>query len=77
MNKITGEELAFPIAGPTPKGFADQPGMTLRQYYVGQALAGLCANPKLIGEIEHNPTEIAKYAEEMADLAILELNTEK
>lgn len=33
----------------------DQPpreGMTLREWYAGQALAGLCANPKLIGGIE-------------------------
>ncbi|KQT54603.1 hypothetical protein ASG43_03185 [Aureimonas sp. Leaf454] len=37
---------AFPIAHSTEPGApVAEHGMTLRQYYAGQALAGLCANP--------------------------------
>ena len=38
---------AFPLMGfPAPGGgFLYQPGMSLRDWLAGQALAGLCANP--------------------------------
>lgn len=36
--------FAFPLTGDKTD---QQFGMTLRDYYVGQALAGLCANPKM------------------------------
>ena len=41
-DKINDGGWAFPAPYPDE---APYPGMTLRQYYAGQALAGLCANP--------------------------------
>lgn len=36
---------ARPPAFPEPRGGGCTPGMSLRDYFAGQALAGLCANP--------------------------------
>lgn len=44
-------------------------GMSLREWYAGQALVGLCANPKLIEgvvEFAKTPNQIMKGLSEMA-----------
>lgn len=51
----------------SPIGHAAQKGMSLRQYYVGQALAGLCSMEQLIG---YKPRIVAELAVERADAAI-------
>lgn len=47
MNPTIRNRSAFPEA--QPKGYqdsrGDKPGMTLRQYYAGQALIGMAADP--------------------------------
>lgn len=53
-----GSEPAFPID-------IDRPGMTLRDYYIGQVLAGLCADSK--GNTWEN---IGVCAVEAADMAL-------
>lgn len=64
--KITGEEPAFPAAG-SP---IIQEGITLKQYYVGQALAGLCSRG--LGD----PNNYAEAALDIADAVIFYLNSE-
>jgi len=39
-----GDKMAFPVAS-QGKFF---PGMTLHQWYAGQVLKGLCANPSIV-----------------------------
>ena len=57
---------AFPGVGTVvPPDFAiDYAGMSLRDWYRGQALAGLCANPEWAAE---RPKIVAKWANSMAD----------
>jgi hypothetical protein len=45
----------------------EHPGMTLRQYYAGQALAGVCANP---GLTDKKDADLADYAIRAADALI-------
>ena len=45
------------------------PGMSLRQYYIGQALMGLCANPTYTGDT----ARITEMTIEQADALLLEL----
>ncbi len=57
MNKPIEGEPAFPNGpsgmsihyddGRVEHQYPGSPGMTLRQWYIGQALQGLCANPNL------------------------------
>jgi len=47
-----------------------QDGMTLREYYAGQVLAGLCADPNLIAQYG----SLAKTCVGLADALIAELN---
>ena len=57
MNK---DEPAFPEASPT--NWAErQKGMALRDYFAGQALVGLIANPNMTDK------ELARYAYAAAD----------
>ena len=57
---------AFPHGNPTHGGDA---GMTLRQWYAGQALAGLCAN----GPFAAVRPELAQDALAYADALLAEL----
>lgn len=58
---------AFPMS--TGYGY-EQTGMTLRQWFAGQALAGLCANPN-----NHNIQEVcARISYAQADAMIAEGN---
>jgi hypothetical protein len=59
---------AFPCTG---EGFQNprytQKGMTLLQYYAGQALAGICANPQFFGSImQQEPEAAADFANKTA-----------
>lgn len=62
---------------PTPKP------LTLRDYFAGQALAGLCANSGMIESVADNnegedmPTSYAKMAVTAADALLAELAKEK
>ena len=44
MEKDTGG-AAFPCEGGSDSGLYADAGMTLRDYFAGQALSGLCADP--------------------------------
>ncbi len=46
------------------------PGMTLRDYYVGQAIAGMCANPSIYGGSDHGSEMLSRLANQIADSAI-------
>jgi len=63
---------AFPRGDPTHGG---DHGMSLRDWFAGQALAGLLANPKLdeIAPVEEMPKSIAKCAYEASDAMLAEL----
>jgi hypothetical protein len=62
---------AFPIAIPANcDGYED--GMTLRDYFAGQALAGIAADPSIADESQ---ADLAKWAYSFAD-AMLEARGE-
>lgn len=47
-----GNEVAYPRVEKTTNAYGGEnlnsyPGMTIRQYFVAQAMAGLCANKRL------------------------------
>jgi hypothetical protein len=47
-DKVDDGGPAFPLV--TPNDWSERAhGMTLHQYYAGQALAGICANPAFFG----------------------------
>lgn len=63
---------AFPSEqGQTNDGIWNQtyePGMSLRNYYAGQALAGICANPSFFGSLfQQSPDAAAEFAADAAD----------
>ena len=60
------DTYAFPV--PNDAAVNGDAGMTLRDYFAGQALSGMLANPEPL-DLLHN--EIADYAYEVAD-AMLE-----
>lgn len=69
MSKPIEGEPAFPspsvgTGDPRDGMTAGCPGMSLRQYYIGQALMGLCANPDLT---QNKIESIAQIAIDQAD----------
>ena len=68
MDKINGENTAFPAGG---EGYEPTPGMTYRQWLVGQAISGLTANTDFDpGKV----TPIAQRAIDVADAIIFKMN---
>lgn len=77
--KKTSNEMAFPREDYQEGDCRGQGGMTLRQWYAGQALAGLCSNPG--GPFQESPlsgwtivncdqTQIAEECFRLADAMI-------
>lgn len=72
MGKINDGESAFPISN-CGGHFKCEHGMTLRQWYVGQALAGFCSSLSQTSE-KFTAEEFAKWAVGAADAVIVQLN---
>jgi hypothetical protein len=62
-----GDMPAFPSAYGTTNG---NDGLTIRDYFAGQALAGLCANLEFIADAEMTFVDIARKAFNQADAMI-------
>lgn len=65
-NTPLANQPAFPL--PSESNFGEitreaQPGMTLRQYYAGKALAGMLSNPETIGPIDGYAHDAVKAAD--------------
>ncbi len=63
--------LAFPLPGMTlsdGRGYASNPGMTLRDWFAGQVLVGVWSDSTLSG----TPKTIAEGCYEMADAMLAE-----
>ena len=60
MKTIIKNPAAFPLKHSEDKF---NPGMTLRDYFAGQAIAGILSNQKLIEDLEHGHeyVELAYY----------------
>lgn len=75
----TADQPAFPFVNTTDGFTAVSSGMTLRQYYAGQAMIGLLANPetnRLLKNIQESGRHqsIAETAVKAADQLIAELS---
>lgn len=69
MEKITGNENAYPLYGPDVT--SSELGLTIRQHFAAMALQGYCANRNT----PHRDAEyISMYAVQLADALISELN---
>lgn len=60
------QESAFPLVEPVNSGATVHPGMTLRDYFAGQALNGLLSNPKLADEIRKRGGAMGGWIEQSA-----------
>jgi len=67
-DQLTGP--AFPTQSET---LGHNPGMTYRQWLIGQALAGTCAN---VGACSWSNAKIAEIAVEVADAALAKMGTQ-
>lgn len=59
-DKIDDGGLAFPLPGlalPDGRGYPVQRGMSLRDWFAGQALAGCCADPNIRNGVNATPEE--------------------
>jgi hypothetical protein len=75
MEKITGNEPAFPIPG----GSANQNGITKREYFAAMAMQGLLSNPEWMTEYKKEKylmqsDIVASVSFQQADAFIKELN---
>lgn len=70
MDKYGGP--AFPCD--SMKQFPTQEGMTLRDWFAGQALAGIMANSKLMIVLDEKKQDPASCAYQMADFMLSERN---
>ena len=76
MSKPNDGGPAFPRSASTDEHnqpcnmYCDQTGMTLRQYYAGQAIIGAAEGP-------YDPEGASAYAVELADALIAELEKER
>lgn len=68
MNKINDGGSAFPIPNdPNPGAYPAEPGMSLRDWFAGQALAGYFAATPLHCFCESGLKVVARYSYDMAD----------
>ena len=58
---MTDKVVKYAFPRPTSAGDSDRSGMTLREYYAGQALAGYLASGKYFND------EVAKFSFHFAD----------
>lgn len=72
MNKITGNEPAFPADAQNPEtnDIFYYGGLTIRQYYAGLLMAAIVQNPNHIGGYLSAAAEAVKHS----DALIAELN---
>lgn len=63
---------AFPCD--SMKQFLTQEGMSLRDWFAGQALAGIMANSNLIIALNNKKQDLASCAYDMADFMLNERN---
>lgn len=64
MSETTDGGPAFPLP-PNPSQFADREGMSLRDYFAGQTLAGLCANTNYDWSWEESARQSYRAADAM------------
>ena len=65
-HRDTTEERAFPV--PVGVVAADMQGLSIRDYFAGQALAGLCANETLMEVVLDKPRDrLAELAYSLAN----------
>ena len=67
------EQQAFPTSGydGPEAGGSNIPGMTLRQYYMGQAMVGIIiSDPNTEGKKKLNSEEVAELAEDYVNAMI-------
>lgn len=62
---------AFPDAPSPQNGFSGAPGMSLRDWFAGQVIGGIVADPT-VRRIEYTATELARKAYVLADAMIAE-----
>jgi hypothetical protein len=62
MSTINDGGPAFPVGSPTHRGYE---GMTLRDWFAGQALAGLIADPSRDGSADDRARYAYAYADAM------------
>ncbi len=68
MNR--GDAPAFPVSWQQAGQMVAEPGMSLRAYLAGQALAGVLANPSLDASFEGYASDAVQYADALlAELA--------
>ena len=68
MSKVNDGGSAFPSHG--TMGEVVQEGMTVRQWFAGQALVGLLGNPIVAGRFDLVCKEYARVSYELADTMI-------
>lgn len=71
MSQVKIEDAAF------PSNEYGNLGMSLRDYFAGQALAGIMANAKLVGVLAESKQDPASCAYEMADYMLAERQKER
>ena len=75
MSKRCEDESAFPfVCQDLSKFQCHDPGMTLRAYFAGEAMAGMVSNPAPVGEMDAE--KVARIAVALADAMIAELERE-
>ena len=63
---------AFPVECNIENGFRDDTGMTLRDWFAGQALMGLMASERATDDAQYQPDVAADRAYRMADAMLAE-----
>lgn len=78
MKNSNGAQPAFPFPAPVEAGISDiaydeVQGLTKREYFAGQAMVAMLANPAIIDAIDDSTTRwIAEKSSNMADAMLAE-----